>query len=73
MERLASGGDGGICPGASKEKILKEKENMAYLFVHFKEKTSPDGEQVYFAISEDGFHWQEVNPWTACALGLLRG
>ncbi len=34
---------------------------MAYLFVHFKEKTSPDGEQVYFAISEDGFHWQEVN------------
>lgn len=34
---------------------------MAYLFVHFKEKTSPDGEQVYFGISKDGFIWEEVN------------
>lgn len=34
---------------------------QAYLFVHFKEKTSPDGEQVYFGISKDGFHWEEVN------------
>lgn len=34
---------------------------MKYLFVHFKEKTTPDGEQVYFALSEDGFHWEEVN------------
>lgn len=33
----------------------------AYLFVHFKEKRTPDGEQVYFAISKDGFHWDEVN------------
>lgn len=32
-----------------------------YLFVHFKEKTSPDGEQVYFSLSEDGFNWQPVN------------
>lgn len=33
----------------------------AYLFVHFKEKRTPDGEQVYFAISRDGFQWKEVN------------
>lgn len=32
-----------------------------YLFVHFKEKRTPEGEQVYFSISKDGFHWQEVN------------
>ena len=33
----------------------------AYLFVHFKEKRTPDGEQVYFAVSRDGFHWEAVN------------
>ena len=33
----------------------------AYLFVHFKEKRTPDGEQVYFAVSRDGFHWETVN------------
>jgi hypothetical protein len=33
----------------------------AYLFVHFKEKKTPEGEQVYFALSTDGFHWEEVN------------
>ncbi|WMC93253.1 glycoside hydrolase family 43 protein [Kineothrix sp. MB12-C1] len=33
----------------------------AYLFVHFKEKKTPDGEQVYFGLSKDGFHWKEVN------------
>lgn len=34
---------------------------MAYLFVHFREKTSPDGEQVYFGLSRDGFSWEEVH------------
>lgn len=34
---------------------------QAYLFVHFKEKTTPDGEQVYFGLSKDGFCWEEVN------------
>lgn len=33
----------------------------AYLFVHFKEKKTPDGEQVYFGVSKDGFHWEAVN------------
>ena len=32
-----------------------------YLFVHFREKRTPDGEQVYFALSTDGFSWQAVN------------
>ncbi|MCR5153263.1 MAG: glycoside hydrolase family 43 protein [Lachnospiraceae bacterium] len=32
-----------------------------YLFVHFKEKRTPDGEQIYFAISKDGFHWEAIN------------
>jgi len=32
-----------------------------YLFVHFKEKKTPDGEQVYFALSADGYHWETVN------------
>lgn len=27
---------------------------QVYLFVHFKEKTTVDGEQVYFALSQDG-------------------
>ena len=33
----------------------------AYLFVHFKEKFTPDGEQVYFAVSKNGFDWEQVN------------
>jgi len=32
-----------------------------YLFVHFREKTTPDGEQVHFALSRDGFRWEAVN------------
>ncbi len=34
---------------------------MPYLFAHFKEKITPDGEQVYFAKSIDGFNWEKVN------------
>ncbi len=34
---------------------------QAFLFVHFKEKRTPDGEQVYFGISTDGYHWEKVN------------
>ena len=32
-----------------------------YLFVHFRERVTPDGEQVYFGLSRDGFHWEAVN------------
>ncbi len=34
---------------------------MPYLFSHFKEKITPDGEQVYFALSKDGFNWEQLN------------
>lgn len=34
---------------------------MPYLCVHFKEKITPDGEQVYFAKSRDGYNWEQVN------------
>lgn len=36
-------------------------DDRAYLFVHFREKITPDGEQVYFGLSLDGFHWETVN------------
>ena len=36
-------------------------EGMNYLFVHFRETTSPEGEQVYFALSRDGLHWEALN------------
>ena len=34
---------------------------QAYLFVHFRERKTPDGEQVYFGLSLDGFHWEQVH------------
>lgn len=40
---------------------LQEVPKQAYLFVHFKEKRSPEGEQVYFSLSQDGFNWEIVN------------
>ena len=39
----------------------KEDSMNHYLFVHFRETTTPDGEQVYFALSRDGFHWEALN------------
>ncbi|MBN2222475.1 MAG: glycoside hydrolase family 43 protein [Vallitaleaceae bacterium] len=32
----------------------------AYLFVHFIGEQK-DGEQIYFSLSKDGFHWEDVN------------
>lgn len=34
---------------------------MPYLFAHFKEKITVDGEAVYFSVSSDGFNWEKVN------------
>ena len=34
---------------------------MPYLFVHFREKLTADGEQVHFAVSEDGYRWRQLN------------
>jgi len=33
----------------------------AYLFVHFKEKSTVNGEQVYFALSKNGLQWEQLN------------
>lgn len=49
---------------------------MAYLFVHFKEKTTPDGEQAHFAVSRDGYNWEAVNggdPVLWCYFGKKGG
>ncbi len=35
--------------------------SQAYLFVHFREMSTPDGEQVRFSVSRDGFHWESIN------------
>ena len=45
---------------------------MPYVFSHFKEKLTPDGEQVYLALSRDGFFWEECNgglPVVTCDKG----
>ena len=34
---------------------------QAYLFVHFREMCTPDGEQLRFALSRDGFTYQALN------------
>ena len=34
---------------------------QCYLFVHFRETTTPDGEQVYFSLSRDAFTWESLN------------
>ena len=34
---------------------------MPYLFAHFREKITVDGEQVYFSVSKNGFDWEKVN------------
>ena len=36
--------------------------SRAYLFVHFKgTESTPDDEQIYFAVSEDGLVWKNIN------------
>ena len=46
----------------------------AYIFVHFigDEKT-PTDEQLYFALSRDGVHWQDLRPAGKPALQWLNG
>ena len=38
-----------------------EKYIMAYLFVHFREMWTEKGEQVYFALSKNGYDWEIIN------------
>ena len=47
---------------------------MPYLFTHFKEKVVVDGEQVYFAVSRDGYNWESINggnPVITCDKGCM--
>lgn len=44
---------------------------MPYLFAHFKEKITPDGEAVYFAISKDGLNFTEVNKGNPILIATL--
>ncbi len=44
---------------------------MPYLFVHFKEKITPDGEAVYFGKSRDGFNWKMVNDGNPVLISTL--
>lgn len=40
---------------------LTGKEYKGYLFVHFTSDDGEDGEQIYFSISRDGFHYTDLN------------
>lgn len=45
---------------------------MPYLFAHFREKLTVDGEQVYFAVSPNGYNWEQLNsgkPIITCTEG----
>ncbi len=49
----------------------------AYLFAHYREKPTPDGEQVYFSISKDGMKWDKINNgnpviWSSSGEGGVR-
>lgn len=34
---------------------------MPYLFAHFREKTTVDGEQIYFSVSKNGYDWEKLH------------
>ena len=44
---------------------------MPYLFAHFKEKITPEGEAVYYGISKDGLNWESVNNGNPIILSTL--
>jgi len=48
---------------AKDAELSADEQYAGYLFTYFTGEGSPDGEQVYFALSEgnDPLHWQELN------------
>ena len=47
---------------------------MPYLFAHFREKLTPDGEQIYLAVSKNGYDFTAVNgskPVITCDKGEM--
>lgn len=47
-----------ICWG---NELYAEQQFSAYLFAYFKGEGLAQGEQIYFAVSKDGFHWTDLN------------
>ncbi len=47
-------------PGGTAGAAIPATEPSAYLFAHFTGE-SPRGEQIYFAVSEDGCRWSDLN------------
>ena len=41
--------------------LFSEENYSAYLFAYFKGEGLAQGEQIYFAISQDGLHWTDLN------------
>lgn len=51
---------------------IKVGDSMPYLFAHFREKLTIDGEQIHFAVSRDGYNWEPLNsgkPILTCTKG----
>lgn len=44
----------------AQSQMPSAKDDPAYLFVHFTGE-SPQGEQIYFAVSKDGLNWTDLN------------
>jgi hypothetical protein len=49
-----------ITPASTQSQAL-QPTNGGFLFATFKGESYPAGEQVYFGLSEDGYHWQALN------------
>ncbi|QNU68671.1 family 43 glycosylhydrolase [Ruminiclostridium herbifermentans] len=45
----------------AKPKPISESDYKAYFFTYFTGTNRPDAEQIYFASSKDGLHWNELN------------
>ena len=43
------------------DDAVEEQDYTAYLFAYFTGEGKANGEQIYFATSTDGLHWEEVN------------
>lgn len=58
-----------LCRCRKEIKMNERKSVMAYLFVHFREKSTEDGEQIYFSLSREGYNWEMVNNGKPLLLG----
>lgn len=43
-------------------EMLRDEDYKGYLFGHFIGEDNEMGEQIYFAVSEDGLHFQDISP-----------